>query len=473
MQDSTSRRSGAGAILAIGFGTTVAMWAAGYFCRLFGNAVSPTVIFGLLLVCQIFGGAVAGLRAAHGVRTGILAGSLTGVLNLLIVGSLIGGDTPNAVRVGALAWVPGTLIVCALGGLVGATIGRVLRATDHQEADWSGTFATVAAIATFLLLAAGGLVTGYDEGLAVVDWPNTEGYNMFLYPLSRMTGGIYLEHAHRLLGSLVGLTALSLAIHTSFTEKRRWVKGLVWLVFLGVVIQGVLGGLRVTGRFTLSTDPEGTAPSVILAIIHGVFGQLVFGGLVVMAACRSRRWASLGPAEPAPGASTDRFLGFGLIALLIAQLLLGALVRHFTWALALPEMRYGLGLSPQQLTDYGTWALHLHITLAVVVILATVGVGVRAWGLYRERPVLPRLGWSILVLASIQLALGVAALIVTGDDDTTRRPAALDVAITTTHQVVGAALLAWAILILIWNYRLLRPPSGQSETQLDSPANVV
>ena len=34
------------------------------------------------------------------------------------------------------------------------------------------------------------------------------GVNMFLYPLSRMTGGIYFEHAHRLYGSLVGLTAL-------------------------------------------------------------------------------------------------------------------------------------------------------------------------------------------------------------------------------------------------------------------------
>ena len=32
----------------------------------------------------------------------------------------------------------------------------------------------------------------------MVDWPNSFGYNMFLYPLSRMTGGIYYEHAHRL-----------------------------------------------------------------------------------------------------------------------------------------------------------------------------------------------------------------------------------------------------------------------------------
>lgn len=464
MQDPTSRQDGDGAILTIGFGTTVAMWAVGYFCRLFGDTVAPVVIFSLLLLSQVVGGVAAGAWTQRGVRVAVLAGLLTGLLNLLIVGSLIGGETPNEVRIGALAWVPGTLVVCALGGFLGAMIGRLFRATDGQNVDWAGAFAMVAVVATFLLLAAGGLVTGYDEGLAVVDWPNTEGYNMFLYPLSRMTGGVYLEHAHRLLGSLVGLTVLALAIHTQISESRRWVKQVVWLVFLCVVIQGVLGGLRVTGRFTLSTDPDATAPSVILAIIHGVFGQIVFGGLVILATCRSRLWATIGAPESAPGASTDRFLGYSLVALLIAQLLLGAMVRHFTWALALPEMRYGLGLSPEQLTEYGTWALHLHITLAVVVILAAVGLGVRAWGLYRGRPVLPRLGWSLLVLASVQLALGVAALIVTGDDDPERRPTALDVAITTAHQIVGAALLGWAILILIWNYRLLRPVSGRSET---------
>ena len=109
---------------------------------------------------------------------------------------------------------------------------------------------------------------------AVVDWPNTEGYNMFLYPLARMTGGVYLEHAHRLLGSLVGFTTLMLAVHVQITERRGALKALAWTALGFVVVQGILGGLRVTGHFTLSTRPADTDPKVVLAAIHGVFGQV-------------------------------------------------------------------------------------------------------------------------------------------------------------------------------------------------------
>jgi cytochrome c oxidase assembly protein subunit 15 len=319
--------------------------------------------------------------------------------------------------------------------------------------DWDGGFAAVAACAAFLLLAAGGFVTGTDEGLAVVDWPNTEGYNMFLYPLSRMTGGVYLEHAHRLLGTLVGLSTLVLAVHLQFTERRAWLKALVWLALAMVIVQGVLGGLRVTGRFTLSTQAEDTDPSVILAIVHGVFGQLVFAGLVAVAVFRSRAWREAGDPTEAPGVSTDRILAALLVAVLVGQLVLGALVRHFTWALSV--LRYGLETPPESLIDVGRWALHLHITVAVVVAMLAVAVGIRAWGLYQHVGVLSRLGVAILLLTAVQLTLGITALVVTGDDSPQRRPQAVDVAITTAHQVVGAALLAGAVMILLWSTRRL------------------
>ena len=63
-------------------------------------------------------------------------------------------------------------------------------------------FAVATAFVTFLLLAVGGLVTSHEAGLAVVDWPNSYGTNMFLFPLSRMVGGIFYEHSHRLIGTL-------------------------------------------------------------------------------------------------------------------------------------------------------------------------------------------------------------------------------------------------------------------------------
>lgn len=450
---STGRTGSGGAdLLTIGFGTAAAMWAVGYCCRLTGDAVPPVVVFVLLLLCQLVGGFVAGWLGPRGLRGGVYAGLLTGTVNLLIVGSLIGGDTPNAIRSGAPFWIAGTLILSAGLGGVGAAVGGARRRTRSAEPDWPGLLAIVAAATTFLLLAAGGLVTGFDEGLAVVDWPNTEGYNMFLYPLARMTGGIYLEHSHRLLGTLVGLTVLAVAIHVTCVARRRAAVLLAWPALGLVVVQGILGGLRVTGRFTLSTQPADTDPSVVLAIVHGVVGQLVFTALAALAVLRSRAWATAPAATSSPSARTDRTLTIALLILLLGQLVLGAIVRHFTWALDI--LRYGMATDPERLRGVGQWALHLHITIAVLVAVLAVAVGVRAWGLYTGLRALPRLGVTLLVLTGVQIGLGVAALIVVGNDSPDRRPQAVDVAITTAHQVVGAALLAVAAMVLVWNRRV-------------------
>jgi cytochrome c oxidase assembly protein subunit 15 len=463
MRETTPATAGAADLLTLGFGTAVGMWAIGYVCRLFGDAVPPVVVFGLLIGALLVGGVFAGSATARGARGGVFAGLLTGLLNLLMVGSLMGGQVPNEIKRGALLWIPGTLVVCAVVSGIGAGVGRLLRRGTPVgqrgpavpgEPDWPGHFAAVAACATFLLLAAGGLVTGFDEGLAVVDWPNTEGYNMFLYPLARMTGGVYLEHSHRLLGSLVGLTTLVLACHVQFTSRRRGAKRLAWLALGMVIIQGILGGLRVTGRFTFSARPEDTDPSIILAIVHGVFGQLVFATLVALAVVRSRGWEGEVRGDPrlALSANTDRVFGAALVVALVVQLVLGALVRHFSWALDV--LRYGLKADPARLIGIGQHMLTIHLTFAVIVAVVAVGVGVRAWGIYRSVATLRRLGGGLLWLVLVQVTLGVTALVATGNNAVERRPTALDVAITTAHQVVGAAMLACAVALAMWVYHL-------------------
>ena len=64
--------------------------------------------------------------------------------------------------------------------------------------------------ATLILIAAGGIVTSTGAGLAVPDWPTTFGYNMLLFPWSRMVGGVLIEHSDRLDG--VALLAAGIAI---------------------------------------------------------------------------------------------------------------------------------------------------------------------------------------------------------------------------------------------------------------------
>src|SRR6266496_6384873 len=110
---------------------------------------------------------------------------------------------------------------------------------------WPHRLAVILACATFPLLFIGGLVTSKGAGLAVPDWPTTFGYNMFLYPWSKMVGNIFYEHSHRLVASAVGLLTIALAIAFWLEERRHWLRRLGVAALLLVILQGVIGGLRV------------------------------------------------------------------------------------------------------------------------------------------------------------------------------------------------------------------------------------
>jgi len=285
----SERNRGGVDVLTLGFGTTVAMWLAGYLCRLPAVVLPSPVVLVLMLGCLIGGGYVAGACSSRGIKGGIYGALLAAALNLLILGSLLSGETPNSIHPGAILWLPGWFILAAALGALGAQIG-VHHPHLPKVENWTGLLVLIGVVATFLLIIVGGLVTSNDAGLAVVDWPNSFGYNMFLYPLSRMTGGIYYEHAHRLFGSLVGLTTLVITVHLFRTESRKGIKILTGCILAAVIFQGILGGLRVTGRFTLSTSQADVAPSLTLAVVHGVVGQVFLGMLTTLAVFTSTAW---------------------------------------------------------------------------------------------------------------------------------------------------------------------------------------
>src|SRR5881227_2250072 len=105
--------------------------------------------------------------------------------------------------------------------------------------------ALLTCIATFPLIFMGGLVTSHGAGMSVPDWPNSYGYNMFLFPPRLWIGGILYEHTHRLMATVVGMLSIALTIVAWWTESRRWVRWLATSVLAAVIFQGVLGGLRV------------------------------------------------------------------------------------------------------------------------------------------------------------------------------------------------------------------------------------
>lgn len=417
------------AVVPFGFAMAVSMWAVAYVLRLpWVMAPSWLLAAGMLAAVALWGW-LAGRRSGGGWRSGAAAGAVAAVLNMLILGSLLTGPDGGGLRPEAVWWVPGSILAIAL--LAGACAALAARSAAAAEpAIWTAMFAKVAVAATFLLVVAGGLVTSNEAGLAVVDWPNTFGSNMFLYPLARMTGGIYYEHAHRLFGALVGLTTIALAFRLWRRETRAWLKRLAAAAVALVVLQGILGGLRVTGSFTLSVAEADMAPSIALALMHGVLGQVFLGLMVAIAVVTSRRWLAAPPAEPRASLGGDRSLQLWLVATLLVQLVLGAAQRHLAWGLI------------------------IHISLAAVVTMLAVIAGARAWGLYHGSWPVQRLGQALIGVVSVQVALGIAALAVTQGRAIVGSPTAAEVTLATAHQATGAALLALAVMLALWTRRL-------------------
>jgi len=423
MNDTPSEVSqGAGDILAVGFGTTVAMWAIGYLARLPVVLAPSAIVLSCLLFTLVAGGFLAGARGARGARGGAYSGALTGLLNLLVLGSFLSTDgRPNALVPTAAAWFPGSILFSSLLGAFGAWLGARRKARTGEAPDWTSALARVAIAATFLLLVAGGLVTSNQAGLAVVDWPNSYGYNMFLYPFARMTGGIYYEHAHRLLGALVGLTTVTLAVRLARVETRAAVRRMGYVAVGLVIVQGILGGLRVTEK------------SIDLAVVHGVTAQVFLSLLVAIAVVRTKTWRSDRAPLPSPRAGTDRRVASIAVAALLIQIVFGAIQRHLA-----------LGLM-------------LHIVSAFVVAALAIAAGVRTWGFYPNESQLRRAGLTVIHATGTQLALGFCAWIARGAATSGALSVEWKVVVTTLHQGTGAVLLASAVTLRLWLSRLLAP----------------
>ncbi len=192
-------------------------------------------------------------------------------------------------------------------------------------------FAWFTAGATLLLICSGGMVTSEGVGMSVPDWPTTFGYNMFFFPFSQWVGGIFFEHTHRLIASVVGFLTLILAIWLACSSVPRWLKQMGWASLGMVVLQGVLGGLRVT----LMKDQIG--------IFHACVAQAFFALLVLIALALSPTWQRIGPVVVRQnGPAIVRFALFITIVVYL-QLGLGATMRHQHRDLAITDFPLAYG----------------------------------------------------------------------------------------------------------------------------------
>ncbi len=290
-------------------------------------------------------------------------------------------------------------------------------ASDHNR--WIHRFSLLTAGATFVLVVAGGLVTSTGSGLAVPDWPTTFGHNMFLYPWSKMVGGILIEHGHRLIGAGVGLLTLAVALWLWIADPRGWLRWLGVIALGAVIVQGILGGLRVV------------LVERTLAVVHAALAQAFFALTVSVAFFTSDEGREGPPQALLPGAVPLSRLALLTMGCIYLQSMIGAVLRH---------------------TGGGLGA---HLIFALVVATVIVYLTGRILRDHRDLPRLVLPGMLLGGLLIVQLLLGLASMWSRFVTPAGAVPARFIVTLTTLHVAAGALMLATCLVLSLRVYRLL------------------
>ncbi len=308
---------------------------------------------------------------------------------------------------------------------------------------WLHHYLQFVAAASLLLIVAGGLVTSTGSGLAVPDWPNTYGTFMFAFPLSKMVGGIFYEHGHRLIASTVGLLTIALALWMARVEPRRWVRRLGWTALAAVIVQGLLGGITV-----LYFLP---AP---ISISHAGLAQLFFALVVSLALFTSPGWRAGHAAADAPEDDVLSRLALATPVLIYGQILLGATMRHTGAGLAIPDFPLAFGhiLPPEWNAGIAIHFAHRVGAAAVTAIVAATAGHLLLR--HRERRELTRPAVLLAALVVVQVGLG-AWTVLSGRQ----------VAVNTAHVAVGAATFATSVVLALRAYRKRFPDTAGDRRQ--------
>jgi cytochrome c oxidase assembly protein subunit 15 len=308
-------------------------------------------------------------------------------------------------------------------------------------------FACFCAGSILFLICLGGLVTSHEAGMSVPDWPTSYGYNMFYFPWQDWVGGILFEHSHRLVASGVGVLMTLLAIAVCFQE-RVWLRWMGLAVPIYVLLEGILGGLRVRRAEDW------------IGIFHACLAQLLFISVSLIALFTSRWWISTGRGV-VPRQWTRRT--FAITVLIFAQLVIGATMRHEHAGLSIDDFPLAYGqvwpkVGPSSMAAYNrsrvarnempTTPLYIlmqmaHRVGAVLITACILAATAAVWLTSGSATILRRGSAFWLGLVCLQFLLG-AFTIWTNK--------AADVA--TTHVACGALTLMTGALLTAISWRL-------------------
>ena len=314
-------------------------------------------------------------------------------------------------------------------------------------------FAKLLVVLTLILIFMGGHVKSHEAGLSVPDWPGTYGQNMFTYPPSLWTGGIFYEHTHRLFAFFVSVWTGLLMVWVLVSDSRSWVRKLSVLTSGAIIAQALLGGLTVLLQLPAWTS-----------ISHGVLAQTFFMLTILLAYTLSTEWRKRSSEAETLSGNPVLKPAILLTVSIYVQLILGALLRHTESGLALPDFPtmagqwvpmftqdsvswvnawladYSLrtGYFVEDITLAQLWIHFFHRLGAIFVVVALVALCRRAKQTRDQFPQLWNVTLWLMGLIAVQVILGISTVL------TQRLPI-----VTSIHVVVGAAILgvSWFLLL--------------------------
>ena len=302
---------------------------------------------------------------------------------------------------------------------------------------WLRAYTKFVAASTLFLIFAGAMVTSTGSGLAVPDWPNTYGQFMFSFPLSKMVGGIFYEHGHRLIASIVGLLTIIQAVWLQRREPKRMVRILGWVSLAAVLVQGLLGGLTVI--FLL--------PPAI-SISHAGLAEIFFCINIAIAFFTSEAFRAMQKLEKGdvPVVGTTFF-----VILVYAQVIVGALMRHVGAGLAIPDFPLAFGRIVPAFTTTAIAVHYLHRLGGVLIMIGIVALFLRLRRFESAHP-LRQVTALLLTVIPAQILLG-GYTIWSG-----KHPV-----VTSLHVVLGASTLALSVVLWLTarttGWRVIRTPA--------------
>ncbi len=304
--------------------------------------------------------------------------------------------------------------------------------------------AVAAAVATFVLIAVGGLVRATDSGLGCPDWPLCFGD--WLPPADLHA---WIEHSHRLIAAIfVGPLVGVIGLITLFSRRRRDIPLLAAAIVAGllVIVQSLLGAAVVL---------EGLAAELVTA--HLAMALVVLAAVVFIAERATRGPMPAAHARP----SVTRLVAVTAVAIL-AQMLLGSWVtgQHAGLAYADFPLMDGAAIPAIAGEQQAIHFAHRAMSVLLAILVAWTAVAIHR---STDAPMARRLAVGLVILLAIQVALGGLNVV-----------SRLSAVFVVPHLAVGAAMWGASVWLLLTTRRLRRAELPARATAREpGPADTV